>query len=61
MRDHKRAAVTTSEAVGGKLIGGWYCSGDYDRVISADVPNNESMVAIGGKADIEQRWPNRRE
>jgi uncharacterized protein with GYD domain len=34
------------EAVGGKLIGGWYCFGDYDLVIIVDVPNNESMAAI---------------
>jgi uncharacterized protein with GYD domain len=34
------------EAVGGKLVGGWYCFGDYDLTIIADVPNNESMTAI---------------
>ncbi len=34
------------ESVGGKLIGGWLCFGDYDLVIIADVPNNESMAAI---------------
>ena len=34
------------EAVGGKLIGGWYCFGEYDLVIIADVPNNEAMSAI---------------
>lgn len=34
------------EAVGGKLIGGWYCFGHYDLIIIADVPNNESMAAI---------------
>jgi len=34
------------EAVGGKLLGGWYCFGDYDLVIVADVPGNESMSAI---------------
>ena len=34
------------EAVGGKLVGGWLCFGDYDIVIIADVPNNESMAAI---------------
>src|SRR3954464_14066311 len=34
------------EAVGGKLVGGWYCFGDYDLVIIADVPDNESMAAI---------------
>jgi uncharacterized protein with GYD domain len=34
------------EAVGGKLVGGWLCFGDYDLVIIADVPNNESMSGI---------------
>jgi uncharacterized protein with GYD domain len=34
------------EAVGGKLVGGWYCFGEYDLMIIADVPNNESMAAI---------------
>ena len=34
------------EAVGGKLVGSWYCFGDYDLIIIADVPNNESMTAI---------------
>ncbi len=34
------------EAGGGKLIGGWYCFGDYDAVIIADMPDNESMAAV---------------
>jgi uncharacterized protein with GYD domain len=34
------------EAVGGKLVGGWYSFGEYDIVIIADVPNAESMAAI---------------
>lgn len=34
------------EAVGGKFIGGWYCFGDYDLTLIADVPDNESMAAI---------------
>jgi uncharacterized protein with GYD domain len=34
------------EAVGGKLVGGWYCFGEYDLVIVADVPNNQAMSAI---------------
>ena len=34
------------EAVGGKLVGGWYCFGKYDAVFICDVPNNESMSAI---------------
>jgi uncharacterized protein with GYD domain len=39
-------AARRCEAVGGKLIGGWLCFGDYDLVLIADVPNNESMSAI---------------
>ena len=34
------------EAVGGKLVGGWLCFGEYDLVIIADVPSNEAMTAI---------------
>ena len=34
------------EAVGGKLIGGWYCFGEYDLMIIADAPNNQAMSAI---------------
>jgi len=34
------------EAVGGKLVGGWYCFGVYDVVFICDVPDNQSMSAI---------------
>ena len=34
------------EAVGGKIVGAWYCFGDFDFILIADVPNNESMTAI---------------
>ena len=34
------------EAVGGKMVGAWYSFGDYDFVLVADVPDNESMSAI---------------
>ena len=34
------------EAVGGKFVGGWYCFGDYDLTLIADVPDNECMAAI---------------
>ena len=37
---------TLCEAAGGKLLGGWYCFGDYDFVIIADMPNNESMTSL---------------
>jgi uncharacterized protein with GYD domain len=34
------------EAVGGKMVGGWYAFGDHDLILIADVPNNEAMAAI---------------
>jgi uncharacterized protein with GYD domain len=34
------------ESVGGKLVGAWYCFGDYDFVFIADMPDNESMSAV---------------
>ena len=27
------------EAVGGKMVGAWYCFGDFDFILIADVPN----------------------
>lgn len=34
------------EAAGGKLVGAWYCFGDYDAVFVADMPDNESITAV---------------
>ena len=34
------------ESGGGKLVGAWYCFGDYDIVTISDMPNNESMTAM---------------
>ena len=34
------------EAAGGRLVGGWLCFGEYDMVIIADMPDNESMAAV---------------
>jgi uncharacterized protein with GYD domain len=34
------------ETAGGKLLGAWYCFGDYDFVIVADMPDNASMTAV---------------
>jgi len=41
------------EAVGDKFVGGWYCFGDYDLTIIADVPNNESMAAIAAGGAVK--------
>jgi uncharacterized protein with GYD domain len=51
------------EAVGGKLVGGWLCFGEYDLIIIADVPNLESMagialaVAAGGAVKASKTTP----
>jgi uncharacterized protein with GYD domain len=34
------------ETAGGKLLNAWYCFGDYDFVIVADMPDNASMTAV---------------
>ncbi len=34
------------KAAGGKLVGGWYCFGEYDLMIIADMPDAESMAAV---------------
>jgi uncharacterized protein with GYD domain len=34
------------EAAGGSLVCGAYCFGEYDLVIIADVPDDESMSAV---------------
>ena len=34
------------EAGGGKLVGAWYCFGEYDLVLVADMPDAESMAAV---------------
>ena len=34
------------ETAGGKLVGTWYCFGDYDAILIADMPDNESISAV---------------
>ncbi|MEO8715796.1 MAG: GYD domain-containing protein [Acetobacteraceae bacterium] len=34
------------EAAGGTLVGAWYCFGEYDLVVIADLPSVESMAAV---------------
>jgi uncharacterized protein with GYD domain len=38
-----RAAV---ESIGGKLVGGWLCFGEYDAVFIFDLADEESMAAL---------------
>src|ERR1700732_1267780 len=52
-----------SEAVSGKLVGGWLCFGEYDLVIIADVPDMERMagialaIAAGGNIKASKTTP----
>jgi uncharacterized protein with GYD domain len=34
------------EAVGGKLVTGWYCFGEYDIMVICNVPNAQAMAAV---------------
>jgi uncharacterized protein with GYD domain len=34
------------QAAGGKCLGAWYCFGEYDLIIIAEMPNAESMAAV---------------
>jgi uncharacterized protein with GYD domain len=42
----EKVARNVAESVGGKLIGGWLCMGEYDAVLIFDVPDAESVAAI---------------
>jgi uncharacterized protein with GYD domain len=33
-------------AVGGELVGGWYCFGEYDVVLVLALPDDETMSAV---------------
>jgi uncharacterized protein with GYD domain len=37
---------TVCEAAGGRMVGGWYCFGEYDAVLIAELPDNESMAGL---------------
>jgi uncharacterized protein with GYD domain len=34
------------EAAGGKFVSAWYCFGEYDAILIADMPDAESMSAL---------------
>ena len=40
------AARPACEAAGGKFIGGWLSFGEYDMVLIAEMPNEESMAGV---------------
>ena len=42
------AARPILDAVGGKLLGGGFCFGEYDVVILIEVPDDETAAAVSG-------------
>jgi uncharacterized protein with GYD domain len=44
-QDRVKAVTPAVEKVGGRVIGGGFCFGDYDVVLLASFPNNASAAA----------------
>ncbi len=42
----EKVGRSVCEAAGGKFVGGWLCFGEYDAVLIADMPNEESMAGL---------------
>ena len=42
----EKVGKASCEAAGGKLLGAWLSFGEYDAVLIADVPNEESMAGL---------------
>ena len=45
-QDRTNAVNAVVEANGGKLIGCWMAFGEYDILVIADMPNDESMAGV---------------
>ena len=45
-QDRTAAVQTVIEAHGGKLIGCWMAFGEFDIVVIADMPDDESMAGV---------------
>jgi uncharacterized protein with GYD domain len=45
-QDRAEAVRKPIEKLGGKLVGGWLCFGDYDVVVVIDMPDNSSAAAF---------------
>ena len=42
----EKVGKASCEAAGGKFLGGWLSFGEYDAVLIADLPNEESMAGL---------------
>src|SRR5215471_14636002 len=46
LKNPQNRVDAVGKAVCEAVVGGWYCFGEYDLVLIADVPDDESMSAI---------------
>lgn len=45
-QDRIAAVTPVVEAAGGKVVGGWFCFGEYDVVAIFEMPDNASMASV---------------
>src|ERR1700712_1080590 len=45
-QDRETAARESLEALGGKLLGFWFCFGEFDGVFLAEAPDNATIAAL---------------
>ena len=45
-QDREAAAREVLESLGGKLIGFWFCFGEFDGVFVAEAPDNATVAAL---------------
>jgi uncharacterized protein with GYD domain len=45
-QDREAAAREGLESLGGKLLGFWFCFGEFDGVFLADAPDNATIAAL---------------
>lgn len=59
----EKVGRASCEAAGGKFVGGWLSFGEYDAVLIADMPSEESMaglalaIAAGGALKASRTTP----
>jgi uncharacterized protein with GYD domain len=41
-----KAVTRAVEALGGRVVGGWFCFGEYDVVLISELPDNVSAAAF---------------
>jgi uncharacterized protein with GYD domain len=45
-QDRSKAAAEVGESVGAKMVGFWFCFGEFDGVFLAEAPDNATAAAL---------------